>query len=464
MSRVDERRDTNRAQVAVALVVCAVGGIGWYWLPHPALLLGVGLAPLALIGVMRVPFLVCLAFIIFSFFRIHEAFPVLTPLHIPQALAISAILALLWHFFVTGKIQPFWTRELSWFALFFGLVTVGVIFASNRGVAMSAWSDTFVKMAIMVLAIAWLLRTEEDFALASRLFVIAGILIGGLALYNKVNGIGLIEGTRVTIGRDVRSILGDPNDLSLVLLFPASFSFALMIGARLKKIDRLLGLVGYIVVVLAIVATQSRGGLLGVMAVSGLLFYRRVKSPILLLSVGAIALSGLLVAAGISDRASGGAAEDGIDESAMGRIYAWKAAFYMAVDRPLSGVGLNNFLVNYFAYSPHWDGKNHAVHSTWFGVLGETGFPGLIVFVTMVFFVFRSIRSSVIKLEKHSEKVPPRVQAMASGVYAGLLGFIVSGTFLTQGFTWPIYVLLALTVAASRFVSQLEKNAECNAK
>lgn len=464
MSEAAENSTTIRAQVAVALVVCAVVGIGWYWLPHPVLLLGIGLAPLALIGVMRVPFLVCLAFIIFSFFRIHEAFPVLTPLRIPQALAISAILALAWHFFATRKIQPFWTRELSWFALFFALVTIGVVFASNRGVAMSAWSDTFVKMAIMVLAISWLMRTEADFALASRMFVVAGIMIGSVALYNKMNGIGLIEGTRVTIGRDVRSILGDPNDLSLVLLFPASFSFALMIGAGLKKMDRLLGFVGYVVVVLAIVATQSRGGLLGVMAVSGLLFYQRVKSPILVLSVGAIALSGLLVAAGISDRASGGAAEDGIDESAMGRIYAWQAAFYMAVDRPLSGVGLNNFLVNYFSYSPHWDGKNHAVHSTWFGVLGETGFPGLIVFVTMVFFVFRSIRHSVLTLESHSDKVPPRVLAMVSGVYAGLLGFVVSGTFLTQGFTWPIYVLLALTVAASRFVAELQKTAECNAK
>ncbi|EUC26117.1 membrane protein of ExoQ family [Vibrio parahaemolyticus 861] len=35
---------------------------------------------------------------------------------------------------------------------------------------------------------------------------------------------------------------------------------------------------------------------------------------------------------------------------------------------------------------------------------------------------------------------------------SGLIGTIVSGTFLTQGFTWPIYILAALTVVVSRIV------------
>jgi hypothetical protein len=39
---------------------------------------------------------------------------------------------------------------------------------------------------------------------------------------------------------------------------------------------------------------------------------------------------------------------------------------------------------------------------------------------------------------------------MAQALIAGMAGFIVSGTFLTQGFTWPIYIMLALTVAVAR--------------
>ena len=40
---------------------------------------------------------------------------------------------------------------------------------------------------------------------------------------------------------------------------------------------------------------------------------------------------------------------------------------------------------------------------------------------------------------------------VALGVEAGLVGFIVSGTFLTMGFLWPFYILLALAVAVGEF-------------
>ena len=73
---------------------------------------------------------------------------------------------------------------------------------------------------------------EGDFALAARAFVLAGMLVAGVALSNAANQIGLVEGTRVTIGRDIGSVLGDPNDLSLVLLFPLSFAIALVLTPR----------------------------------------------------------------------------------------------------------------------------------------------------------------------------------------------------------------------------------------
>jgi hypothetical protein len=46
--------------------------------------------------------------------------------------------------------------------------------------------------------------------------------------------------------------------------------------------------------------------------------------------------------------------------------------------------------------------------------------------------------------------------AIAQAVLAGLASFIVSGSFLTQGFTWPIYILLALALSVSRFATRME--------
>ena len=257
------------------------------------------------------------------------------------------------------------------------MVSIGVLFASNRGEAIATWTGSYSKIYLMTLATAWLVRTPADFALAVRVFVLAGCMVALVALYNKASGIGLVEETRVTIGRELGSVLGDPNDLALVLLFPAGFSLSLLLNQGNGLGGRLLGGLGFALTAAAIIATQSRGGLLGICAVCGLFAWQRVKSKTLLIMAGTLALSVLFVAAGISDRASGGAAESGVDASAMGRIYAWQAAWGMALGHPLVGVGLSNFYYNYFFYSPHWDGLNHAVHSTWFGGAGRDRVRGL---------------------------------------------------------------------------------------
>lgn len=421
-----------------------------------ALAVGIALLPLAALVAFRQPFLLCLVFVIFSFFRIHEAFPALGPLRIPQLMAAPTMAILAWRLFGTRTVKPYWSRELTALSVFFGLVTAGILFAVDKPTALAYWTSTYVKIYAMVLVIAWLSRHEREFALVSRALVIAGILIAGVALYNKVNEIGLVEGTRVTIARDIKSVLGDPNDLSLVLLFPLSFAVALMV-TRTGWFSALLGFAGSGMIVAAIVATQSRGGLLGAVAVAGIFGARMVKSKMLLLTVGGLAMMVLFAVAGISGRASGGAGESGIDESSMGRLYAWGAAWKMALTRPLTGVGLDNFTGNYFFYSSHWDGMNHAVHSTWFGVMGETGFPGIVAFVAMI--VLTAITAFRTRALADDLDLPRPVRQVAQALPAGIVGFCISGTFLTQGFTWPFYIQLALVVATSQFANEASRNA-----
>jgi probable O-glycosylation ligase (exosortase A-associated) len=389
-------------------------------------------------------FIPCLIFIIFSHFRIHEAFPVLFDLHIPQILAIITLGSLLYHLLVTSSIKPFWSPELILLLIFFALATFGILFAFDRPAALSYWSNTFIKIVIMAIAIAWTTRTPSDFALAARWFIVAGTVVALVAIYNKVNGIGLVEGTRVTIGRTLGSLLGDPNDLALTLLFPLGFAGAFALG-RVGFADRLLGLVGSVTVGLAIVATQSRGGLLGVVGVLFVLASSRVRSKAILVAGGIAMAVALYSFAAISDRQSGGGREPVIDESAQGRLTAWETAWNMAKARPLTGVGLVNSVGAYYFFTPVWQGSNHAVHSTWLGVLAETGFPGFFVFVTMVVAVTRTSLTSLRFFR--GGQADPRMRATSLALVASITGFCVSGTFLTQGMNWPLYILLGLTVA-----------------
>ncbi|MBY0611362.1 MAG: O-antigen ligase family protein [Beijerinckiaceae bacterium] len=441
----------------VALACVAASALSLFLLPDPLVLFAFAALPFGLVGgyyLKDFPFQLCLAFVIFSFFRIHEVFPVLIPFRIPQLLAITTLLALCWHYFGTRLIRPYWSIELILFLWFFALCTVGIVFATDRPTSFKYWNEIYVKIAVMVLATAWLTREPKHFNAISKYMTLAGVAVAAVTLYNKANGIGLVEETRVTIGREFGSSLGDPNDLSLVLLFPMSFACSLLLTRGLPKWQRLLGLVSMPMILSAIIATQSRGGLLGAAVVIGVFARYKIRSNVVLVTIAGLGIAILFAMAGIADRKSGGAGEQGIDASSDGRLYAWGAAFRMALAHPLTGVGLDNFVLNYWDYSNLRDGHNHAVHSSWFGVLAETGFIGLGIFATMIGLALRNAVLTSWLLTK--SQAPAPAKALGQALVAGLTASAVAGSFLTQAFTWPFYIQIALIVALSRYAESEE--------
>ena len=428
------------------------------------LMLYMRFGPIAAFALLLLPFAGFLAvkistvfiilFILFSYFRLHEVFIVLMPLKIPKMLALASLLAIAWHLFISKSLKPHWSSTHLVFVIWFVWLTVCVFSASNKGMAIEYWTGVLVKVFIMVFAISWWLTRFSHFSLVRMGIMISGISVALVALSNKMNGIGLVEGTRVTISREYRSQLGDPNDLSLVLMFPVSFLAAELFDKGANKYRRLFAAVGLLLAISGVIATQSRGGLLGIAAILSFFLYQKVKNPLVVGLCAAVAMLAMMVFAGIGDRQSGGAAEDGVDASAMGRIYASQAAINMALSNPLTGVGVDNFYVNYYFYSPHWDGKNHAVHSTWFQVLGETGFVGIGIFVLLIASIYRSLsRVYCINALNHNDQVAVNANALK----AGLIGFMVAGTFLTQAFTWPLYIILALTIALEKITVESNK-------
>jgi probable O-glycosylation ligase (exosortase A-associated) len=447
---------TRMEGIGITVLFCLATSAVWYLTFNPLFALVLSLAPIGILLVISQNFWSILLFVIFSFFRIHEVIPQLYPLKIPLLLSASALLGILWHLCISKQLRPYWHPSLTWLVLFWLLVIIGIIFASNRGIALGNFKGIYWKIIVMTLAIMWVINSPRHFNTIAVMITLSGLLVGCVALSNAANGIGLVEGSRVTIGRAIGSMLGDPNDLALVLMFPFAFSISVALTAGQPWHFRLLCVAICTILFLAILATQSRGGLLGILAVSGVFALKYIRSKALLLLLGFCGALFLYLVGGLSDRSSGGAAEAGIDASAMGRLYAWEAAFRMALDNPLTGVGLNNFYFNYFYYSSHWDGLNHAVHSTWFGVLAETGILGLTVFIGCIVSLFKTARKTIRQIEKQPDRYAYPVKTMAYAVYAGLVGTVVSGTFLTQGFNWPIYLLAALIISVAQIASQIE--------
>ncbi len=445
---------TKWRQITIAVVACLLVWLAWRGMPNPAVAFVIAAVPLGIIGVFRAPVLVVLLFVCFSFFRLHEAFPLLYSLKIPKMLSLAAITVLFWNIFIAETLKPYWRREFTPLTVFIVLITIGVPLATNLPEAQNYYTQTYSKIVLMVFIVAWLLREEQHFLLGTRLIVISGMSIAYVAIFNKLNGIGLVEETRVTIGRDIGSSLGDPNDLSSVLQFPLSFALAFLLTPRSGILNRLLGLTALVMLMWAILATQSRGALMGTMAVFGMYGFRYIKNKILLIGGGGLAAMGLYIGAGVGSRKTAQSGDGGLDTSSEQRLHAWEAAIGMATAHPIFGVGLHCYYSNYFAYTPVWDGLNHAVHSTWFGVLGESGWLGFAVFITLFVGLLRTGIKSLKIVDNHPGVISPAVSIATQGALTGLIGTAVSGSFLTMGFSWPIYVAASFLISLAQFLDE----------
>jgi putative inorganic carbon (hco3(-)) transporter len=451
------------ALLALITVSAAVMVAGWFATPltdRPEVVVALAALPIGVALCMLRPFIWCILFVLLAYFRIQEAYPFLWPLRLPLIVGIMCTVSYVWHSLsFRGLAKWHWPPEMILMLILFALVTVGVYFAQDRPLALQVWSETYWKIIFICVAIASLADREQDFRDMSRLFILGGALIAVVAIYNKLRGIGLVEVTRVTIGRELLSPLGDPNDLALVLLTPLSLALAQFVYSK-NRISAFAGVAIAALLLGAIVATQSRGGLFGVIAVIGLMATRYLRSNTTSFLFAAVCAVGLFALMGISDRVSGGAAEiarSGIDDSARGRIIAWQAAMAMAWEFPLHGVGIANFPSSFYFYTPVWLHRAMAAHSTWFQILGETGFPGFLVFVSMVGVSLRSAWRTLASLDGLT--VAPVIRAVALGLFASLIGFCISGSFLSYAISWPIYLLVALNTAMAAYVRRLTEAA-----
>ena len=199
-------------------------------------------------------------------------------------------------------------------------------------------------------------------------------------------------------------------------------------------------------------STYSRGGFLSIGAVGAMWFWR---SPHKVKTLAAVTITALLILPVLPhqfwDRMSTiTASGEERDDSQQSRLHFWQVAIAMANDRPLVGVGHRGYGRAYNQYD--WtEGKfltNRAVHSAWFGVLAELGYPGLILFVLIVVSSLGACRR-VRKAAERGEIAGP-LGPYAVAFETSLIAFMVGGSFVSFHYNEMLWHYFALTIALER--------------
>ncbi|MEE9299306.1 MAG: O-antigen ligase family protein [Acidimicrobiia bacterium] len=427
--------------VALAGVVGALGAAALLF--DPAL----GLGAMAVFAVMRLPDVAT---------DFHGAPSLFTPLVAIIALALAI------HALSTGRRPAGGWRAAAAAGSMIAVALASLLFAEDPAGGLKELEALAKDGAVAVLAGMLLFRAHQlrtvtwilvgggfTLSVLSVLQFATGsfdLVYGGFAQSAVQNIAGSTDDVRIS------GPIGDPNFYAqwLVMLVPLAID---RFGDENRGPLRVLAAAAAVLCSVAVVLTFSRGGLIALIAVLGLMALRhppRLRTLAGLIAVGVLALP--LVPNGYVDRVSAltdiGGVDAATDPSIRNRGAQFNAAWEMFSSRPLSGVGYGNYIERYNEYARDLGvdltRKPREAHNLFMETAAETGVPGLIVLGTVFTAAFAALRAGRRRFRAMGDH---RADGIGYALAVALIGYLVTSIFLHMAFARLVWLLLGLALA-----------------
>ncbi|MBD3235032.1 MAG: hypothetical protein GF315_15020 [candidate division Zixibacteria bacterium] len=412
------------------------------------------LMAIAVVVILKWPVVGLIGFVIISFIRPADIMPSLAAIPLAKLIGGGTFLAVLLKHIRSKDIlfQYKQTYLLATLTIIL-FVSVPLSYWPSRSLEISM---DFTKILIFFLIFINIVRDLKTLRVVSLVAVACMCILCYSTIQSYLDG---SLRAAATIGA---GLYGDSNDVALMLV--TSIPLVGFVKFNQKRMITANFLYWGIVLFLSagVIVTESRGGLLGLIAVLMLTFMRgrnKLKGILILLIVGLLAIP--FLPAEISERYKT-IGEYGDDPSAMNRLYAWQAGLDMMISRPLYGVGIGAFETAFgTAYKP--DGFNSArwmaPHNTLVQIGAETGIVGLFIFLYL--YIFCMLQLKRIRIRQTGINYQ-RLAQTRDIIFTGFVGFAICAFFLTQALNYILYFLIASTVCLHNINSFRNQTTDTN--
>ncbi len=327
--------------------------------------------------------------------------------------------------------------------------TVTAVFAIHPELAWDKWQQVS-KILLMTMVTMVLFRD------ASRLKWLVWTIAASLGFYGVQSALGaLASGFQQGYAYPPDSFIADNNDMALALNMTLPLLWFLARDTKHRWVS--FGLrAAFVLTILGIVTTYSRGGFVGLCAVLIVLLMkakRRGIAAVLLLATVTVAVA--VMPDALSSRI-GTIASYEEDESAQNRLRAWAVAIQVALDSPIVGGGFRVFEPDVWErYDPDIP-RAWTAHSIYLQVVAEHGFVGLGIFLTLLGVSYLGARRVRVRAATLGEL---RLSDLASMVQASLVGYMVSGAFASRADFDLFYHLVAMIAVMHVLVTRAAESA-----
>jgi O-antigen ligase len=355
----------------------------------------------------------------------------------------------------TGAIPPMlMSKQGRWLTLFTVWMFIGLPFSMWHGGSVHDFLNLWIKSYITFFIVGGLIFTLGQFRKMAVVLALAGISQIYLAIHGGIQS----SDDRLTMSY---GSLGNSNDLATALLMSLPYIVFVIFSQRNNIFLRALFVPAAVLLLVAVMKTGSRGGLITTIVLIAVAFVKSSgpnKIKILVVSILIAALFAAVVPSTLRARymtifktsgATTGDVASAIDSS-NARREILKNSVLLTIKHPLFGVGLGQFAPQSFNLfiSRGIAGMWFTSHDIFGLVSAETGIPGLIFFCGTIVACFRSLwRMS--KLAPVNEDVK-LIASLANCLTMSLVSYTVCGIFSTQAYTYQLPVLASMTAALVR--------------
>lgn len=245
---------------------------------------------------------------------------------------------------------------------------------------------------------------------------------------------------------------GDPDFLAISVIFPTLVGLTLMFEPIPRLVKALvLGVV--LMLMIAMLATGSRGGLGGVLiGASIFLFFTRMRYKYLIVTVAVVILivaTVVLSVAGGTSSTERYTGESG-SKSLVYRLGWTKMAFMMIQDHPFVGIGTGNFPKEYNRYSrtiPEVPSRPHWTHNSFLQTWAENGMFAFMVYVG----VFLTSAGAMLRvIWRTTDPALRRLAVLMLSTVAAYFFFAGTSNVLENENYWIVFALVTVVSFLAR--------------
>jgi len=348
----------------------------------------------------------------------------------------------------------------KWYALFLGLIFLSCVYTPERQQAVF-YAIRFSVLLGMTYFIYNIIQETAHLKIGVYAFIGSGVIVALINLYQIYTNPEILAFNYLKQGvRIIRSTgaENDPNVFASNFFTPILICVA-WIGTTTKKWLRLV-LFGFAGVMLAsVLLSYSRSAwvslFVGILTIQ--LFQR--KNPILLYGVIAFFVVFLIsptvqnLVLSLWDRIVGLFVGGG-DDSTKFRVVLAMGALTMIADSYLLGVGFQGFSTYFqYLYPPQETQWIFEPHNDFYMVFAELGLLGFLLFVVIMYLIYRQALESMQWFRRIHENV--WIQAVGLGFLASFVSYMIFAQFISGLMLNSLFmILVALIFSLSKFTDQ----------